>query len=299
MYSALPRLVAAVEMVALAILLCAGMALGQNSQPDSEHFESPDPFAGWHATLSSAADKALASALADGPWMKTPDVSVGASGPIAQTSVERLEHLRAGVERVQHIRPTIEPILRQEAVPAELSAIVLVESGGQPAALSPKGARGVWQLMPETARRYGLVVGPGNDERVDVLKSTRAAARYLRDLHDRFASWPLALAAYNAGEDVVRRALTRTGASDFAELGRALPAETRAYVPAVMAAAQSFGAHIALHGPAFPGPGADSIVFSGGYEDDEHRGDEIIYTGHGGRDPNTGQGVGVLWAFAR
>ena len=172
--------------------------------------------------------------------MKTSETAGdSARGPVP--AGDPLVRVRAAIQRVQQLRPTIEPILRQQGVPAELSAIVLVESGGQPAALSPKGARGVWQFMPNTARRYGLVVGPGNDERVDVLKSTRAAAQYLRDLHDRFGTWPLALAAYNAGEDVVRRAIVRTGAGDLAELGRVLPAETRGYIPAVMAAAQRLG----------------------------------------------------------
>jgi Transglycosylase SLT domain len=100
-------------------------------------------------------------------------------------------------------------------------------------------------------RRYGLAVTSGNDERLDVLKATRAAARYLRDLHGRFASWPLTLAAYNAGEEAVQRAIDHTGASDFSELGRSLPPETRKYVPAVIAAAQRIGAdsRILISGP--------------------------------------------------
>ena len=86
--------------------------------------------------------------------------------------------------RVRRLLPAIVPILRQEQVPAEFGAMVLVESGGLPAALSPKGARGLWQLMPATARRYGLVVRAEQDDRLDLEKSTRAAARYLRDLRD-------------------------------------------------------------------------------------------------------------------
>jgi soluble lytic murein transglycosylase-like protein len=149
--------------------------------------------------------------------------------------------LSSAVERVQRLRPLIEPILRQEGVPPELSAIVLIESGGEPTALSPKGARGLWQLMPDTARRYGLVVSRVRDDRLDVLKSTHAAARYLRDLRARFGNWSAAPAAYNAGEQVVNDVLRRSGGSDFQSISRHLPNETRNYVPAVLAAMRGFG----------------------------------------------------------
>lgn len=159
---------------------------------------------------------------------------------------------RAAV-RVRRLLPSIAPILNQEGVPEEFAAIVLVESGGLSAALSSKGARGLWQLMPATARRYGLVVSAMQDDRLDLEKSTRAAARYLRDLHAQFGDWQLAFAAYNAGEQALARALTRASrnrlarqrnlpetapVSDFASASMYLPAETRAYVPAVVSAAQ-------------------------------------------------------------
>jgi membrane-bound lytic murein transglycosylase D len=136
---------------------------------------------------------------------------------------------------MQPLRPLLEPILREQGVPEDLTAVVLVESGGHPEALSAKGARGLWQLMPETARRYGLIVTPAQDERLDVPKATRAAARYLRDLYAQFGAWDLALAAYNAGEQTVQRALQRSG-NNFVRLSASLPQETRNYVPAVLAA---------------------------------------------------------------
>jgi membrane-bound lytic murein transglycosylase D len=96
--------------------------------------------------------------------------------------------------------------------------------------------------MPDTARRFGLTMNSETDDRLDILKSTRAAARYLRDLYEQFGDWSLALAAYNAGEIVVRNAVLRSGSKDFALLSskRLIPAETRAYVPAVMAASNLF-----------------------------------------------------------
>jgi hypothetical protein len=144
----------------------------------------------------------------------------------------------SALSRIALLRPTLDPILREVGIPTELTAVVLVESGADPMALSPKGARGIWQLMPATARRYGLIVDNAEDDRVDVEKSTRAAAHYLRDLYSEFGSWPLALAAYNTGEHNLQSAIERSRSTDFAVLSSLglLPPETRNYVPAVFAA---------------------------------------------------------------
>ena len=129
------------------------------------------------------------------------------------------------------------PIPQPEAAEQFLAAVAYVESRGNPLALSSKGARGVYQFMPETARRYGLRVGAGHDERTDPLKARAAAARYLDDLFARFGDWKLALAAYNAGEGRVQNIIERTGIRDFTRMAwlRLLPEETRRYVPAVLA----------------------------------------------------------------
>jgi len=130
----------------------------------------------------------------------------------------------------------IEKILAAHGLPAALQGIPAVESGFDPAALSPKGARGLWQLMPGTARQYGLVVDGRSDERLEPRKSTYVAARYLSDLYAQFHDWLLVLAAYNAGEGRVQDAIERFGTRDFWTLSRrlALPEETRRYVPAVL-----------------------------------------------------------------
>lgn len=155
---------------------------------------------------------------------------------------------RRAAARLAPLQPMITEIFAQEGVPPELLWLGLVESGYQPHARSPKNALGVWQFIPDTARRFGLAVTPQRDERTDTVKATRAAARYLRFLYDTFGDWPLALAAYNAGEARVQSAMDRAGTRDFFALADAgyLPRETRAYVPAVLAA-QSLGT-----GP-FPG----------------------------------------------
>lgn len=145
-------------------------------------------------------------------------------------------HYRASVKRLQAYRPMISRVLQEEGLPPEMMWIGLVESGYDPGARSPKNARGIWQLMPETAATFGLTVSP-RDERTDPEMSTRAAARFLKYLYSRFGDWALTLAAYNAGEARVRNAIERVQDRDFwrlAALGL-LPRETQAYVPAVLA----------------------------------------------------------------
>jgi len=122
----------------------------------------------------------------------------------------------------------------EEGIPQELLAVGWVESRFDPQALSPKGARGIWQFMPETARRYGLHVGADRDDRTDFALSTRAAARHLADLYRQFGDWPLALAAYNAGAERVEAAMARARTRDFWQLRLWLPTETQEYVPAVL-----------------------------------------------------------------
>lgn len=132
---------------------------------------------------------------------------------------------------------------KTEGVPRQLVAVVPIESGAQPLVVSPRQARGLWQFIPETARQYGLSVNERRDERIYIEAGTRAAARYLRDLHNRFGDWPLALAAYNAGEASVEGALAKRTGSTFWQLSSAglLPQETRNYVPAVLAAIRLLG----------------------------------------------------------
>jgi len=116
-------------------------------------------------------------------------------------------------------------------------AVPAVESGRRPHVRGRHGERGIWQIRPATARRIGLRVSTMRDDRLDLERSTRAAARYLAGLHARYGTWPLALAAYNAGEGRVDRALARNPQAAFWELAerRALPAHSRTYVPKVLA----------------------------------------------------------------
>lgn len=136
--------------------------------------------------------------------------------------------------RAAALMPRLRAAFVAEGVPAELVWLAEAESSLNPAARSPAGAKGLFQLMPETARGLGLGTFLP-DERTDPEKSAHAAARYLKTLHGKFGDWPLALAAYNAGEGRVSRALTANRAHDFAGIARTLPSETRMYVPKVCA----------------------------------------------------------------
>lgn len=132
----------------------------------------------------------------------------------------------------------IQDILVENGVPSEMFYLAMIESGFSRGARSSARAVGVWQFIPATARLYGLRVDREVDERLDIIRSTQAAARYLRDLKDDFGSWYLAMAAYNCGHGRMRRTLNRHGTRDFWRLARrdALPDETANYIPKFQAA---------------------------------------------------------------
>jgi membrane-bound lytic murein transglycosylase D len=143
-----------------------------------------------------------------------------------------------GLARSGRYIPMIHRIFQEEGLPKDLAQIALIESSFVVQARSPMKAHGIWQFMPRTGRHYGLTANAVVDERSDPEKATRAAARYLSYLHELFDDWYLAMAAYNAGEGKILRAMQRTGASNFWELAAtgAIRPQTQNYVPAVIAA---------------------------------------------------------------
>src|SRR3989442_7249050 len=134
--------------------------------------------------------------------------------------------------------PRIREVFHSEGIPQDLAYIALVESAFKTGALSRTKAKGVWQFMPATGKRFGLKQDWWVDERSSPERATRAAAQYLRSLYDLSQDWTLALAAYNAGEGKVGRSLDRHGVDDFWELSRTrdLKRETKNYVPMIHAA---------------------------------------------------------------
>ncbi len=134
-------------------------------------------------------------------------------------------------------RDMITRILKEEGVPQDLIYLAQAESGFHPLALSRARARGMWQFMASRAAGYDLGHDWWRDDRQDPEKSTRAAARHLKDLYRQFGDWYLAIAAYNSGPGNVQQAVKRTGYADFWELYRrdVLPAETKNYVPIILA----------------------------------------------------------------
>ncbi len=225
-----------------------------------------DPFAGYHASvderLSALAETArMAVTKTDAAQQVTPSKAVPLAAPVP---VPLNGEPPAAITRLQKFRDQLERILDQEGVPRALVAVVVVESGAEPLAMSPKQARGLWQLMPGTARDYGLVVTGTRDQRVEIEGATRAAARYLRDLYSKFGDWQLALAAYNAGPDAIDRAIQRGRTSSFARLAQArlLPAETANYVPAVLSAMTRLAPPTSFDAAAVPQPHTTTIIYA-------------------------------------
>ena len=133
--------------------------------------------------------------------------------------------------------PELKPIFTAQQVPPDLVWVAEVESDFDRQALSPAGAAGLFQLMPDTAKRFGLSLWP-RDQRFQPEPSATASAQYLKYLYNRFKDWRLALAAYNAGEGTVQKLLDRYQTHSYDDIAEHLPAETQLYVPRVEAVLQ-------------------------------------------------------------
>jgi len=133
--------------------------------------------------------------------------------------------------------PIFEQALDTYQLPLELKYLPIIESALNPTAVSRVGATGLWQFMLATGKAYGLEVTSLSDDRRDPVKSSFAAARYLRDLYELFGDWNLVIAAYNCGPENINRAIRRSGGQrDYWKIYPYLPKETRGYVPAFIAA---------------------------------------------------------------
>lgn len=143
--------------------------------------------------------------------------------------------LSRSFSRLRNKMPYFKEVFEQYGVPVELIPLCVVESAVSREAVSPAGAVGLWQLMPDTARGYSLRVNREVDDRYSIEKSTDAAARLLRDLKQALGSWPLAVMAYNCGSARVRKAMMATGKTDPWVVWKRVPAETKAYLPSLLA----------------------------------------------------------------
>jgi hypothetical protein len=143
----------------------------------------------------------------------------------------------------------IDSVLHHYGLPLELKYLAVIESELKPTALSRVGAKGPWQLMPGTAHVLGLKVSRRADDRVNFYKSTGAAAKYLRDLHNEFGDWLLVLAAYNGGPRPVYRAIHKSHSRNFWALQNYLPAESREHVKKFIATTYYFEGSEGLNTP--------------------------------------------------
>jgi membrane-bound lytic murein transglycosylase D len=185
------------------------------------------------ANIKAKAEAEIKSTHSDLPLMMTDPVA----SYINYFSSRGRGILENGLVRSGRYDEMMRRALKEEGVPQDLIYLAQAESGFHPLAVSRVGARGIWQFMASRARGYGLQRDWWVDDRQDPVKSTRAAARHLKDLYQQFGDWYLAMAAYNSGPGTVQSAVKRTGYADFWELYKrnVLPKETRNYVPIIVA----------------------------------------------------------------
>jgi len=179
--------------------------------------------------------------------MSEPVITPYKSNPVAVKAVEKnmflftdkiKERFSLWLSRSGKYLELMKEIIKSKNLPEDIVFLSLIESGFNPYAYSIARAVGPWQFISSTAKKYGLVIDWWRDERRDPVKSTEAAANYLKDLYEIFGSWNLAMAAYNAGEGKILRALNRSKSDDYWSLltTRHIKRETKEYVPRFIAA---------------------------------------------------------------
>lgn len=210
--------------------------------PLLESHPQTQPYARWLKTRMDYFT--VAETLRQRSAAVTPTKPATPSLPVANPSAEAQRQVwreqlakRPAPTESQPLVPRLKTVFNAEKTPSQLVWLAEVESSFNPSARSPAGATGLFQMMPATAQSLGLSLRP-QDERVNPEKSARAAARYLNYLHGKFKNWPLALAAYNAGEGNVQKLLTRYKVKTFDAIATHLPAETQMYVPKIDATLQ-------------------------------------------------------------
>jgi membrane-bound lytic murein transglycosylase D len=186
----------------------------------------------------------MVDVILDSPWARTAEMDERVQAWIESFQTREAPRFRTSLARMGRYIEMVEREVEAAGLPRSLAYLPIVESWYNPRAVSWVGAAGLWQFMPPTARGMGLVVDRLVDERRDPYLSTPMALAYLAQLHDRFDSWFLALAAYNGGPGRLGRILSRHGAGDgghdglFLEILHDLPRETRDFVPRFLAAAR-------------------------------------------------------------
>jgi len=206
--------------------------------PLLENHEKTQPFAAWlkpRLDYLKVADEFLL--IIPPPKVETNEPAKPLPNPSAaqqrEVWVTEVEKEPWPPEASNHVA-RLKPIFTGEKVPPELVWLAEVESSFDARARSPAGAAGLFQLMPDTAKRLGLSLWP-RDQRLQPDASARASAKYLKLLYERFKDWRLALAAYNSGEGTVQKLLKRHNARSYDEIAVLLPAETQMFVPKVEA----------------------------------------------------------------
>jgi membrane-bound lytic murein transglycosylase D len=206
--------------------------------PLLENHEQTQPYAIWLSAQMDYLDVAEEIRVTiPAPTVETNQPAPAKANPPAQ--VEREVWVRQIAKEpwppaAKEVVPQLKPIFLAQGVPPELVWVAGVESSFDRRAESPAGAAGLFQLMPDTAKRFGLSMWP-RDQRLQAEPSANAAAEYLRYLFGHFKDWRLALAAYNAGEGTVQKQLDKRKARSYDAIAQHLPAETQMYVPRVEA----------------------------------------------------------------